>query len=117
FDPNQINFGQLLEVFFKTHDPTTLNRQGGDLGTQYRSVIFYHSEQQKLLSEKSIAELNKEGIWENPIVTVVEPFDVYYPAENYHRDYYKNNPNQQYCSLVIHPKIEKFKKVFGALLK
>lgn len=117
YDPNVITFDELLEVFFKTHDPTTLNRQGADEGTQYRSVIFYHTEEQRRKAEYYKEELNKSGAWDNPIVTEIVPFEAFYPAENYHRDYFENNPEQQYCRYVIQPKVEKFKKVFKDKLK
>lgn len=117
FDPSIISFTDLLEVFFKTHDPTTLNRQGADVGTQYRSVIFYHSEQQKSISEKIISKLNEEKIWDNKIVTEISPIRKFYKAEDYHQDYYSRNEYQPYCSFVITPKIEKFEKVFSDKLK
>ncbi len=117
FDPKQISFQQLLEVFFLTHDPTTLNRQGADVGTQYRSAIFYHSEDQKKIAESAIQALSETGEWQSPIVTVVEPLKNYFPAENYHQDYFKNNSDQPYCAAVIRPKLEKFKKRFAELLK
>ncbi len=112
YDPSIITFDELLEVFWKTHDPTTLNRQGNDVGTQYRSVIFYHNKEQKELAEKYKAELDKSGVWDNPIVTEISPFINFYSAEKYHQDYYNNNPNQGYCTFVITPKVEKFEKVF-----
>ncbi|MEW6196815.1 MAG: peptide-methionine (S)-S-oxide reductase MsrA [Bacteroidota bacterium] len=117
FDPSVITFTELLEVFFKTHDPTTLNRQGADVGTQYRSVIFYHNEEQKAAAEKIIKELNEAKIWDKPIVTEVSKFKKFYKAEDYHQDYYRNNPYQGYCSFVITPKIEKFKKIFADKIK
>lgn len=117
YDSSIITFDELLEVFWKIHDPTTLNRQGNDVGTQYRSVIFYHSEEQKELAEKYKAELDKSGIWDNPIVTEISPFTNFYSAEKYHQDYYNNNPNQGYCTFVITPKVEKFEKVFKDKLK
>lgn len=117
FDPSIISFTDLLEVFFKTHDPTTLNRQGADVGTQYRSVIFYHSEQQKSISEKITSKLNEEKIWDNKIVTEISPIRKFYKAEDYHQDYYSRNEYQPYCSFVITPKIEKFEKVFSDKLK
>jgi peptide-methionine (S)-S-oxide reductase len=117
YDSSVISFDELLEVFWKTHDPTTLNRQGNDVGPQYRSVIFYHDEEQKELAEKYKAELDKSGAWDNPIVTEISPLTNYFPAENYHQDYYNNNPNQGYCAFVIAPKLEKFKKVFKDKLK
>ncbi len=117
YDPSVISFDELLEVFWKTHDPTTLNRQGNDVGSQYRSAIFYHNDEQKQLAEKYKAELDKSGAWDNPIVTEISPLTNYFPAENYHQDYYNNNPNQGYCAFVIAPKLEKFKKVFRDKLK
>ena len=117
FDPDSISYLELLEIFFKTHDPTTLNRQGADVGTQYRSAIFYHSQEQKDQAEKVLKELDFAGIWNDPIVTQVEPFSVFYEAEKYHQEYYKNNPNQGYCRVVIQPKLEKFQKVFKDKMK
>jgi peptide-methionine (S)-S-oxide reductase len=117
YDPSIITFDELLEVFWKTHDPTTLNRQGNDAGTQYRSVIFYHNEDQKKLAEKYKAELDKSGAWDNPIVTEISLFINFYSAEDYHQDYYANNPNHGYCAFVIAPKVEKFEKVFKDKLK
>ncbi len=117
YDPNEITYEEILEIFWKTHDPTTLNRQGNDVGTQYRSVVFYHNEQQKTLAEHYKNELNKAGIYNDPIVTEISPFSVFYPAEDYHQNYYEQNPNQGYCSFVITPKIEKFEKVFKDRLK
>jgi len=117
FDPAVISYPQLLEVFFKTHDPTTLNRQGADVGTQYRSVIFYHNDEQKKLAEEIKKRLNEENILDNPIVTEISELRKFYKAEDYHQDYYENNTNQGYCAFVITPKIEKFEKVFKDLLK
>jgi peptide-methionine (S)-S-oxide reductase len=117
FDPKVIGFRELLEVFWETHDPTTLNRQGADVGTQYRSAIFYHSPEQKEIAEKYKAELNKEKIFNGPIVTEITPFDKFYKAENYHQDYFENNRTQGYCQMVIVPKIEKFRKIFKDKLK
>jgi len=117
YDPSIISYDELLEVFWKTHDPTTLNRQGNDVGPQYRSVIFYHNEEQKQIAEKYKSELDKSSAWDNPIVTEISPLTNYFPAENYHQDYYNNNPNQGYCAFVIAPKVEKFKKVFKDKLK
>lgn len=113
YDPKVISFENLLEVFWKTHDPTTLNRQGADAGTQYRSVIFYHTEEQKILAETYKAKLNASGAWDNPVVTEISPFKAFYKAEDYHQDYYNNNKRAPYCNYVIGPKLEKFKKVFG----
>ncbi len=115
FDPKIISFSDLLNVLFGTHDPTTMNRQGNDVGEQYRSAIFYQSEQQKQQAEEFIKQAQKD--FDSPIVTQVVPLDKFYPAENYHRDYYLNNPRNPYCQLVIDPKLAKFKKKFAALLK
>ena len=117
FDPTIIIFDELLEVFWKTHDPTTLNRQGNDIGTQYRSVIFYHNENQQKLAEEYKRKLEEAEIYNDPIVTEITAFDKFYIAENYHQDYYEQNKSQPYCSFVITPKIEKFKKVFKEKLK
>jgi len=117
FNPEVITYYELLELFFKTHDPTTLNRQGADIGTQYRSIIFYHTQNQKLQAEEILKDLDREGIWENPIVTSIEKYTEFYKAENYHQEYYFNNPSQQYCRIVIQPKVEKFKKVFEDKVK
>ncbi|MFN8258702.1 MAG: peptide-methionine (S)-S-oxide reductase MsrA [Bacteroidales bacterium] len=117
FNPELVSFETLLGIFFKTHDPTTLNYQGNDRGTQYRSVIFYTSDSQKTAAEKIIAELNSEKAYPNPIVTEVTKFDAFYEAEDYHQDYYNFNKEQPYCQYVIQPKLEKFRKVFGKYLK
>lgn len=117
YNPDEISFYKLLEIFFKTHDPTTLNRQGADVGTQYRSAIFYHNAQQKEAALKVIKNLTDEKVFDKPIVTQVEKFEKFYVAENYHQDYYENNKYQPYCSFVITPKLEKFKKAFKDLLK
>lgn len=117
YDPEQISFAELLEVFWMTHDPTTLNRQGADSGTQYRSAIFYTDDDQKQVALAYKAKLEKEKIWNSPIVTEITKFDKFYPAEDYHQEYYQNNPDQGYCRIVITPKIEKFKKIFGDKLK
>ena len=117
FDTTIISYKELLEVFWKTHDPTTLNRQGADVGTQYRSVIFYHNEEQHKLAEHYKKELTEAQIWEKPIVTEIAPIGNFYPAEKYHRDYYKNNPANGYCNFVITPKVEKFEKIFKTKLK
>jgi len=117
FDPNIITYNELLEVFFSTHDPTTLNRQGADVGTQYRSAIFYHNDAQKVAAEKMIAALMVEKVFETKIVTEITPINNYFAAENYHQDYYNNNKNQGYCRAVINPKLEKFKKKFKSKLK
>ena len=117
FDPAKVNYEQLLEVFWKTHDPTTLNRQGNDYGPQYRSVVFYHNEEQRKLAEEYKRKLDEAGIWGASIVTEITPFTNFYPAEDYHQNYYNDNPNQPYCSYVIKPKIEKLEKVFREKLK
>ncbi len=117
YNPSIISFEDLLEVFWKTHDPTTLNRQGNDVGTQYRSVVFYHNEEQKKIVENQIAELDKSGSWNNPIVTTLEPFVKFYVAEDYHQDYFNNNGGNPYCQMVVRPKVEKFEKVFKDKLK
>lgn len=117
FDPKIVTFQEILEVFWTIHDPTTLNRQGNDIGTQYRSVIFYHSDEQKKLAETGKKALKEAGIWANDIVTEIVPLKNYYPAENYHQDYYANNPQNSYCTFVVKPKVEKFKKIFKDKLK
>lgn len=117
YDPDIVSYATLLEVFWKTHNPTTLNRQGADVGTQYRSVIFFHNEEQEKLSRTTKRELDAAGIWENPIVTEIVPYEVFYAAEDYHNDYYSNNPANSYCNFVITPKIKKFEKVFSDILK
>ncbi|HXD92454.1 MAG TPA: peptide-methionine (S)-S-oxide reductase MsrA [Bacteroidia bacterium] len=117
FDPKQVSFKELLEAFWQTHDPTTLNRQGNDAGTQYRSVIFYHNETQKQLAEKYKEELDKSGAFDKPIVTAIDPFTVFYPAEDYHQNYYDQNGDAPYCQYVIKPKVDKFRKVFHDKLK
>lgn len=118
YDPAVISFDELLEVFWKTHDPTTLNRQGGDIGTQYRSGIFFHTEEQRVLAEKYKTELDKSGAFTNPVVTEITAFTKFYPAEDYHQQYFANNENtNSYCKLVVRPKVDKFKKVFATKLK
>ena len=118
FDPDVISFADILHVFFTVHDPTTLNRQGADVGTQYRSAIFYHSPEQKAAAEQVIAELTAEKLWSDPVVTQVAPFEKFYVAEDYHQEYYANNPFQPYCRAVITPKVTKFRaKYFDRLKK
>ena len=117
YDKNVTDLNEIFKVFFTVHDPTTLNRQGADVGTQYRSVIFYKNEEQKKAAQSIIAELNKAKVYDSPIVTKVEPFTKFYKAEDYHQNYYANNKNQPYCKMVIQPKIEKFEKVFKDKLK
>ncbi len=117
FDPQLISFKELLQVFFTIHDPTTLNCQGADIGTQYRSAIFYRTPEQKVIAEQVITELTAAHLWHSPIVTEVTPFQAFYQAENYHQQYYENNPNQLYCRAVIAPKVVKFRKEYLAKLK
>ena len=117
FDPDVVSFETLLAIFFQTHDPTTLNYQGADRGTQYRSAVFYTTLLQRDTANRIIAELNKEKAYPKPIVTEVTALNEFYMAENYHQDYYSNNPNQGYCAYVIQPKMEKFRKVFKNQLK
>lgn len=112
FDPNVISYREILEVFFHIHDPTTLNRQGADVGTQYRSIILYHDDAQKQIAEEVIAELEAAHVWDRPIVTQRVPFEVFYRAEDYHQEYYQNNTYQPYCQVVISPKLTKFRKEF-----
>ena len=117
FDPSAIKFEELLEVFWQTHDPTTLNRQGNDVGTQYRSVVFYHDEEQKALTEAYKQQLDASGTWKDPIVTEISPAPEFYPAEDYHQDYFSRNGDQPYCAFVVRPKVEKFKQKFASRLK
>ncbi len=117
FDPRVITFSQILEVFFDIHDPTTLNRQGADVGPQYRSVILYHDARQKKLAEDMIQELDEQGPWDQPIVTELAPFEAFYEAEDYHQSYYRENPRQPYCRAVIAPKVAKFRKQHDFRLK
>ena len=117
YDPNVISYRELLDVFFYTHDPTTLNRQGNDIGTQYRSAIFYHDQEQKAAAEKIISQLTAEEVYDDPIVTEVTPYDVFYMAEDYHKNYYLNNKNQGYCRAVINPKLDKFMKKYRSMTK
>lgn len=117
YDPAVISYRELLDVFFYTHDPTTLNRQGGDVGTQYRSAIFFHNKEQESDAKIIIAQLTEEGVYDDPIVTEVSPIDVFYQAEDYHRNYYNNNKNQGYCRAVINPKLDKFMKKYGSKTK
>lgn len=117
FDPNLLSFKDLLRVFFSIHDPTTLNRQGADVGTQYRSAIFYHDQPQKQAADEIIAELEATHLWPNPIVTEISPLLNYYPAEDYHQEYFANHPNQPYCAAVVAPKVAKFRKQFIDRLK
>lgn len=117
FDPNKISYNELLEIFFATHDPTTLNRQGGDIGTQYRSEVFYLSLEQKQQAEEFIQLLESQKIFDNPIVTKVSEATVFYKAEEYHKQYLKNNPQNPYCQAVVNPKLQKFKQTFARKLK
>ncbi|MFP3879589.1 MAG: peptide-methionine (S)-S-oxide reductase MsrA [Dehalococcoidia bacterium] len=117
FDPARISYREILEIFFSVHDPTTLNRQGADSGTQYRSVIFYHDEQQRAIAEQVIDDLNKAHLWRRPVVTQVIPLDRFYPAEDYHREYFTRHPEQAYCQMVISPKVSQFRKRWEKRLK
>jgi peptide-methionine (S)-S-oxide reductase len=117
FDPKIIAFEDILYVFWRTHDPTTLNRQGYDVGTQYRSIILYHSEQQRAIAEKSKRDTDASGLWPNPIVTEISPFTTFYKAEDYHQNFYRDNPYQPYCRAIIDPKITKLRKEFREKLK
>jgi peptide-methionine (S)-S-oxide reductase len=117
FDPAIISYKELLEVFFSIHDPTTLNRQGADIGTQYRSVIYFHSPEQKETALQIVRELTEEKIWDAPIVTEIVPLDTFYPAEDYHQEYFARNPGQGYCQMVVAPKVAKFRKKFASRLK
>ncbi len=117
FDPEIIPTKDILNIFFTIHDPTTLNRQGGDVGTQYRSAIYYHDDEQKKLAEEAIQEITDAGIWDNPIVTEVTQFDKFYIAADYHQEYFANNPNQPYCRVLITPKVAKFRRKFDKFLK
>jgi peptide-methionine (S)-S-oxide reductase len=112
FDPSVLSFRDLLRVFFTVHDPTTADRQGADIGTQYRSIILYHSDEQRETAKQVIDELNREKVWDDPIVTQLVPFTTFYSAEKYHQDYYSQNPNQPYCQIVIAPKVAKFRKAY-----
>jgi len=117
FDPDVVSYRDLLNVFFAIHDPTTMNRQGADVGTQYRSAIFYHDDEQKTTAEQLIKELNAQKIWDNPIVTEVTRLDTFYMAEDYHQEYFARNPYQPYCQAVVAPKVAKFRKHFFEMLK
>jgi peptide-methionine (S)-S-oxide reductase len=117
YDPSMVSFGQLLDVFFTIHDPTTLNRQGNDVGTQYRSAIFYHTPEQKAIAERKIAEISDAKLWSNPIVTQITPLETFYPAEEYHQEYFARNPFQGYCQAIIAPKVAKFRKQHLEMLR
>ena len=117
FDPGVISYEDLLKIFFTIHDPTTLNRQGADVGPQYRSVIFYHNDQQRIAADKMLDEIAAEQVWADPIVTQIEPYSEFFTAEQYHQEYYKRNPDQGYCQVVIAPKVVKFRKTFANRLK
>lgn len=117
FDPSVLSYRDLLRVFFTIHDPTTLNRQGNDVGTQYRSAIFYHDEEQKRVAEEVMSEIEAAGIWGAPLVTELQPCEAFYPAEDYHQEYFKKNPWQPYCRVVVAPKVAKFRQVFAERLK
>lgn len=117
FDPLVLSFADLLRIYFTVHDPTQLNRQGNDIGTSYRSAIFYHSDEQRRIAEEVIAEITAEAIYDRPIVTEVTPFDKFWPAEGYHQEYFANNPTQPYCAAVVAPKVAKFRQKFLSRLK
>jgi peptide-methionine (S)-S-oxide reductase len=117
FDPNVISYRKLLEIFFTIHDPTTLNRQGADVGDQYRSVVLYHDEKQKKIAEEVVQEIDASKIWDKPLVTQLVPLKEFYPAEEYHRQYFARNPRQGYCTIVIAPKVLKFRKKYASMLK
>lgn len=117
FDPAVLSYDDVLDIFFSLHDPTTLNRQGADIGTQYRSAVFYHDEDQKQAAEKKIRELEEQKIWKDPIVTELGPLDVFYPAEEYHQDYFLHNPGNPYCQVVINPKLKKLRRKYASMLK
>ena len=117
FDPEVVPYRRILEIFFTIHDPTTLHRQGADVGTQYRSAIFYHSDEQKKIAEEVMAEISAEGIWKNPLVTELVPAPDFYPAEEYHQEYFARNPNQGYCQVVVAPKVAKFRSKFLSKLR
>jgi peptide-methionine (S)-S-oxide reductase len=117
FEPSEITFRELLEIFFTLHDPTTKNRQGADIGTQYRSIVLYHDDEQRRITEDVIREFDDAQVWDNPIVTNVEPFHTFYPAEDYHQAYYRNHAQQPYCQVVIAPKVAKLRQKFLARLK
>jgi peptide-methionine (S)-S-oxide reductase len=117
YDPSKVSYEQLLEVFWKTHDPTTIDRQGNDVGSQYRSAVFYHNDEQKKLAEQYKKKLDEAKIWDDPIVTEITEFTNFYPAEDYHQNYYNQNSNQPYCAFTIKPKVEKLEKVFRERLK
>lgn len=117
FDADSISYREILEIFFALHNPTQLNRQGNDVGPQYRSAVFYHNDEQKAEAEKIIAEITEEEIWPDPVVTEIVEINNYYDAEDYHQDYFKNNPQNQYCSMVVAPKLAKFKKTFASRLR
>ena len=117
FDPTILSYKDLLRIFFTVHDPTTVNRQGADVGTNYRSVIFYHNDEQRSQASEIIREVDQAGIWNGPIVTQLEPFKAFYKAEEYHQEYFKNNPNQSYCRVVIAPKVRKFREHYMQKLK
>ena len=117
FDPAVISYKEIVQIFFTVHDPTTLNRQGADVGTQYRSVIFYHNEEQKTVAEQVMKEIEGAKIWDDPLVTQVVPFEAFYKAEGYHQEYFKQNPNQSYCQIVVAPKVAKFRGHYRERLK
>lgn len=117
YDPDVISYTDLVDIFWNIHDPTTLNRQGADVGTQYRSIILTHSDEQKAIAEQSKAETDASSLWSDPIVTEIEPLTIFYPAEDYHQNYFNDNPNQPYCRMVVSPKVKKFRKSYQEKLK
>ncbi len=117
FDPAMVSYAEILDVFWRIHDPTTLNRQGADVGTQYRSVIFYHNDEQRRIAEESKAQADASRLWNDPIVTEISPLAEFFPAEDYHQNYFRRNPHQPYCQMVVAPKVEKFKLTFSTKLK
>lgn len=117
FDPDEVSYADLLRVFFTIHDPTTLNRQGPDVGPQYRSIILFNNQEQRETAEQVMGEIEREGLWDDPLVTELEHLDAYYPAEDYHQEYYENNPNQPYCRAIIAPKVAKFRQKYQDRLK
>lgn len=117
FDPSKISYREILEIFFSIHDPTTLHRQGADVGTQYRSAIFCHNDEQKTVAEELIGDLNKAHLWKKPIVTQIVPLDTFYPAEDYHQEYFSRYPEQAYCQMVISPKVSQFRRKWSKRLK
>lgn len=117
FDPSTLSYDELLDIYFGVHDPTTLNRQGDDVGTQYRSVIFYHTDEQKRIAESKVKSLTEQRVWKNPIVTEIQPYKAFYRAEEYHQSYFRKNPDKPYCRIVISPKVSKLRRSFQSKLR